>query len=357
MNNIQLNVKDKLKINNRIICKISIKDLIDNLNIQIPNIQRLFHREKIDDICNYQKNYYLKNKKLNYLGVLNINYLIKENKYFLIDGQHRYKSMEKLKNLFKDELVFIEIVLINTINELKNNYELINKNTALPEFQYEISNKIYKDTLILFQNKYGIDYDEIFTIDIKKCKRPKISRNKFEEALEYIVSKLEITDAQYLYDCILKINKKLSKWKVDNFPKMSYLKNPNKIINTCIELNCFLGLFPFNNEEYIYDWVKELIYDETGEKIGKQKKKRKKTIPKSLKILIWNLYIGEEIGKSKCLCCNNNFIYQSNFEAGHIIAEVNGGKTNKDNLKPICSVCNKSMGTMNLYDFKNKHFN
>ena len=35
----------------------------------------------------------------------------------------------------------------------------------------------------------------------------------------------------------------------------------------------------------------------------KPEKKKKKTIPPSLKIKIWNKYIGDEIGKTKCLCC------------------------------------------------------
>lgn len=356
MDDISKYITDKIKINNKYICKISIKDLVNNVNINIPSIQRLFHKEKIDEIYNYQKNYYLENKCLNYLGVLNLNYYIRENKFFLIDGQHRYESLKKLLEDNINDSVFIEIIKVETLNDIKNNYQIINKNTPLPEFTYDITPDIYKNILILFQNKYGKDYDDIFSSDIKKCKRPKISRNRFEEALEYIIIKLNITNENDLFNKIENLNKKISKWNIDNFPKMSSLKNPNKLINTCRELNFFLGLYPFNNEEYIFDWVKTLIYDEIGETVGKKKKKRKQTIPKSLKILIWNKYIGDEIGKHKCLCCNNVFIYQSNFEAGHIIAEVNGGKTNETNLKPICSVCNKSMGTINMIDFQTKHF-
>jgi hypothetical protein len=32
-------------------------------------------------------------------------------------------------------------------------------------------------------------------------------------------------------------------------------------------------------------------------------KKRKKTIPSTVKRLVWNKYIGENIGKYKCYCC------------------------------------------------------
>jgi len=78
----------------------------------------------------------------------------------------------------------------------------------------------------------------------------------------------------------------------------------------------------------------------------------KKTIPKALKIAVWNKYIGEEIGKAKCSCCNITDITQLKFHTGHIIAKANGGLTNIDNLKPICESCNKSMGIKNMDEFK-----
>lgn len=67
-----------------------------------------------------------------------------------------------------------------------------------------------------------------------------------------------------------------------------------------------------------------------------EQKIKKKAIPKALKIAVWNKYIGEEIGKAKCLCCNITDITQLKFHAGHIIAEANNGLINIDNLKPIC---------------------
>ena len=46
----------------------------------------------------------------------------------------------------------------------------------------------------------------------------------------------------------------------------------------------------------------------------------------------------------------------TNFEAGHIISHAKGGEDNIDNLLPICSLCNKSMGTENLIDYKLKYY-
>jgi len=70
-----------------------------------------------------------------------------------------------------------------------------------------------------------------------------------------------------------------------------------------------------------------------------------------MKKLVWNMHIGEEIGKSKCLCCKSTYITQLSFHCGHIIAEINGGETIVSNLRPICQNCNSSMNTKNMDDF------
>ena len=86
-------------------------------------------------------------------------------------------------------------------------------------------------------------------------------------------------------------------------------------------------------------------------------KPRKKTIPKSLKRAVWDEWIGEEIGITKCLCCNHQDIRQIEFHCGHVIAETRGGTLSVQNLRPICAQCNLSMGTMSIKEFKHKYFN
>jgi hypothetical protein len=80
-------------------------------------------------------------------------------------------------------------------------------------------------------------------------------------------------------------------------------------------------------------------------------KTKKKSISSTIKKLVWNTNIGEDIGKAKCLCCKSTDITQLSFNCGHIIAEANGGETIVSNLKPICQNCNSSMGTKNMNDF------
>lgn len=84
--------------------------------------------------------------------------------------------------------------------------------------------------------------------------------------------------------------------------------------------------------------------------------KRKKTpIPKVIKQLVWNTYIGEHNGNGLCQCCNTATISQMNFHCGHIVSEFDGGKITVDNLKPICPLCNSSMGTQNMDEFIENH--
>jgi 5-methylcytosine-specific restriction endonuclease McrA len=80
-------------------------------------------------------------------------------------------------------------------------------------------------------------------------------------------------------------------------------------------------------------------------------KKKKKSISATVKRLVWNTNIGEDIGKTKCMCCKSTDITQMSFNCGHIIAETNGGETIVSNLKPICQNCNSSMGTKNMNEF------
>ena len=77
----------------------------------------------------------------------------------------------------------------------------------------------------------------------------------------------------------------------------------------------------------------------------------KQSIPKHVKTIVWNNYIGEDIIKHRCLCCKKVLIKITDFHVGHIISEKDGGTHEINNLRPICAACNHSMGTMNMIEF------
>jgi len=84
-------------------------------------------------------------------------------------------------------------------------------------------------------------------------------------------------------------------------------------------------------------------------------KRKKQSIPKNVRIIVWNHYIGEDIIKHKCLCCKKVTISNTNFEVGHVLSEKNSGTHEINNLRPICFACNHSMGAENMIDFVVKY--
>lgn len=45
----------------------------------------------------------------------------------------------------------------------------------------------------------------------------------------------------------------------------------------------------------------------------------------------------------------------TNFEVGHNVAVSKGGSDELDNLRPLCSACNKSIGTKTIEEVKKKY--
>ena len=80
-------------------------------------------------------------------------------------------------------------------------------------------------------------------------------------------------------------------------------------------------------------------------------KKNRQTLPKSVRDSVWNHYIGEDINKHRCLCCKKVLINNRQFEVGHVLSVRDGGTDEINNLRPICSPCNHSMGTTNMIEF------
>lgn len=83
---------------------------------------------------------------------------------------------------------------------------------------------------------------------------------------------------------------------------------------------------------------------------------KRKKIPHHIRTYVWNEYIGPDVAQSKCLCCKKEDIRIRNFHCGHVIAESKGGDLTIKNLRPICSACNISMGTMSMNEFTKTFF-
>jgi len=102
---------------------------------------------------------------------------------------------------------------------------------------------------------------------------------------------------------------------------------------------------------YIRDCILETNEEEII-KLKKPKYKTRKKIPKAVRKAVWNKYIDNKKLSGLCYVGCGNEIQIDNFELGHVIAFSKGGEDTLDNLRPICLLCNRSMGTQNLEEFR-----
>jgi hypothetical protein len=349
-----INFIAKFRINSRIIASISSKELLKlSKNIELPYNQRICDDMKVKEIINYQQNYYKNHNKFNLLGLLNFHYCIKNSIYYLIDGQHRYEAIKKMADIYPEFPILIEIVLVKSMDEMIDNYNIINKNTELPPISDNINIEIHKKIFKYYEEKFNTLWS------LKKSpKRPNINKNDFQGAISFLLEKLPDTIHNNLIDIIDDYNIKMGQWDINKFPNIKNLKSPDEILKKCRDKECYFGMFNHLGEDYHYQWVINIIKNETGEEIfiNKKTKYKKKSIPKGVKNDSWKKYIGKDIGETSCPVCRSNKISQMNFIAGHIISEVDGGDCSVKNIIPICLGCNSSMGTQNLIDYTKEYY-
>ncbi len=96
------------------------------------------------------------------------------------------------------------------------------------------------------------------------------------------------------------------------------------------------------------------IEDDISENENDENKEKRKSLPKAIRVMVWDTHIGKEKGIGYCYVCNTE-INAKHFECGHIQAKSQGGLNDVQNLRPICSLCNKSIGSKNMDEFKKEY--
>lgn len=146
------------------------------------------------------------------------------------------------------------------------------------------------------------------------------------------------------------------------FGMLSHLGLKQDSANNCRKKDSENKFDIFKIVENMYTKVEDEVeappaYEDISASENKKPKSRKQ-IPKSIKKSVWNKYIEtDDPNKLSGFCyvgCGTK-ITIDNFELGHVVAYSKGGNDKIDNLRPICSLCNKSMGTNNLLEFKDKY--
>jgi hypothetical protein len=331
---------NSFRFNNIKYSLVKIKDILNIYNV--PNCQRI---PLIDRIHKLENNIIFK-----FMPITPIYFVLYQNKKYVIDGLHRLEVYKKNK-LFLEEKIPIVEILANNKDEIYNYFQLINDSMTIHDIyknlnndedieMEDIENIEKRKEIIIKTYSYFLDtYPNSFKYNGKR--RPFLDNNKFIDTLNIIYDNHKdiLISSDIFIQKLLDLNNKYNNMELNWFPSKGKINNQN-LLNIIKKNNClYFGMLPNEWHNHILNIPKYI----SEEKISQ-----------SLRQQVWIKYAKTKL-EIKCICCNLNSINAFTFECGHIIPSSKGGKCNINNLVPICSLCNKSMGNTNLKEFMIKH--
>ncbi len=301
-----------------------IKDILKTNYIIPKTIQRDVEQGRIDELSRDFEN--------DFLPFTPIYFCILNKQRYLVDGQHR---LEIFKNKCEYSKIYIWVseIEVETEQELKSVFKIINNQLALNDLwkQPETVKEILLETIKFFETNYpnGFKYNG--------KRRPYINKEVFKTQITNIQNELNFSSSNELINRILYINHEYSQQEPDYFPKRNKSSNRDIIYKLQKENCLYLSL--------VEEWVRHCLENKIPSKLQDNFNREK----------VWLTFMGNK-AKGNCYCCEEKEITPFHFEAGHVIPKAFGGSDDVENLRPICSPCNKGMGTENLYDYKHRMF-
>ena len=267
--------------------------------------------------------------------------------YYLVDGQHRINMVLDLfeQNENNNMSFLLSIITIKQKKDIIDLMNLINRDS---------SKYIYHDypifDQILFEELKELYIDKYPFLPKRASVNTKIyTINEFINIfIEFNIKKIFKTDD------INELYKNIKKKEKDFFNIIGYLEklhehkdNFKKSEIICIEnKSC---MFMKNNNFFVW------LSDPSVEPYHDYKKRI--SIPKELQEKIWqNEFEAHTSGKCPIFSCQNILSknISNSWQCGHIISHNNGGSTTINNLRPLCTPCNRSMSDTDWDDYENE---
>ena len=367
---------------------VCLADLQCGIHIQSPDFQRTCSESRIDAIVTYQTARLERGEPLLFCGDI----IFGEQKrvgdevvWWIIDGQHRVAAMKRLAEIRPEDTVSVSIYDIDSplpgAPSMVELFRLVNQSTPVPEYviRYTMDaqrRQMYSAVETFIRRKY-----KVYLSDSRAPRKPNVNLTQVMDKLFKGVSFEEDgTSADHAPKSIHEIcgyfewcndfaKNKLSPLAIDRVeaksakhgsvsplyvaswdPDHSWISS-NELAakwhedgRQVFELNSLVATpSPTAPEER---WATPLPTS-TASRPG---------IPHAIRVTVWNAaFGGPTVGVGACACCSRD-INQQDYECGHVVAHAMGGSTTVDNLRPVCRACNRSMGKIDMDEFKRQYF-
>jgi hypothetical protein len=124
---------------------VSIKGLVE-CDLLKPDIQRLIDEDRVQEIVAYQEEYFKKHQSLFFIG--DVTMVDFNERYYIIDGLHRFEALKMLVHLHPEYLVGVNIIHCVSRDEMIDAFVTINKTLPVPEHVIRNANNRPKRAII-----------------------------------------------------------------------------------------------------------------------------------------------------------------------------------------------------------------
>jgi 5-methylcytosine-specific restriction endonuclease McrA len=290
--------------------------------------QRSVDNNHVDNIIEYLNNRQSSKADTCFLTPIVIGLL--NNKYYIIDGQHRICALCKFEGRYD---LLVNLINIKDIEDLE--YHLCIVNTNKPYIQ--VGNKEVKKIEEYISSNYK-GY-------IKPSDNPRAPHINMNNVVKCLNSHTNLTFRLFFE----KFNE-LELFIQENYKELGisntvFLKSQKDNI-----IPFYSGCMKNNN------WIKAIIMSiESNKKISDLDYTKFPFTVKRHKITssdrdkLWKTQ--SDTLCSNCYVCKDDITYRS-FQCGHVVPVFSGGDNSISNMKCICPSCNTNMGVMNLEEYK-----
>lgn len=323
---------------------------ISKKKILIPEFQRLLDKEHFEEMYKYQVKHYDQYKEFFFTNPITLCILDKQE--YIIDGQHRLQCIKKLNdNKYPVFNIYIITVNVDDEKEMLDKYTAINKNKPVQIFT---NMNLYKIFYKKIEEHMTVNYKNYFS---NSCS-PVTPNFNIHHLNEYLDQHNISQKINHNYELFIMHIEKLNQFYKDNIQEVS--KNfKNNIDNKLQKSRDIQSNFLLLSLYKKFEWVDRIMYCIENKieytDIQHYPYDFRVKIKKPLKKEVWAKR-NNGLLNGNCFCCSKK-IHYDDFECGHITSVFYKGETNLSNLEPICSSCNKDMGTKDLHDYKKELLN
>lgn len=321
-------------------------------NTQAGEIQRNIDVQHLNDLKQFQKMFCEKNGYYSFCTQIVI--AEHDEKYALVDGQHRLETIRYLLDTDFERasniIVPVLVVQLSCINEYDEVFIAINKNKPVMLYKHVYEWKNVGKHLEQYFRTHYYCY-------LKSTLTPQVPHLNVQALLSYIDEGNYIQKLGFGVDKWIKEIEELNAcyrlhWR-ELLLDTRYITNVSQWVEKCESKQpirpLYLGMFRK------FEWVDRIVLKETSPdgvylRMQHVPINYRVKIKKPLRRAVWRKRNTDSI-VGICYACNQSLHYD-NFECGHIVSVFSGGPTTVENLEPVCRMCNADMGIEHLEEFK-----